>query len=43
MSHVEVLATGIKIESSNQRPFLGANQGDQELLKSIDQEHMAAI
>ena len=42
MSHVEVLATGIKTESSNQRPFWGPIK-DQELLKSIDQEHTAAI
>ena len=27
MSHVEVLATGIKIESSNQRPFWGPIKG----------------
>ena len=26
MSHVEVFATGIKIESSDQSPFLGADQ-----------------
>ena len=42
MSRVEVLATGIKIESSNQGPF-GGRSRDQELLKSIDNEHMAAI
>ena len=35
MSCVEVLATGIKIESNNQRPFWGPINWYQELLKSI--------
>ena len=41
MSCVEVLATGIKIESS--KGPLGGQSRDQELLKSIDQEHTAAF
>ena len=46
MSCVEVFATGIKNESSDQSPFRGADQGikvTSELLKSTDQEHAAAI
>ena len=46
MSHVEAFATRIKTESSDQSPFWGANQGikeTSELLKSMDQEHTAAI
>ena len=42
MSRVEELATVIKIESSNQRTFWEPIK-DQESLKSIDQERMAAI
>ena len=46
MSRVEAFATGIKIESSDQSPFWGADQGvkvTSELLKSMDQERTVAI
>ena len=46
MSRVEVFATGIKIRSSDQSPFWGADQGikvTSELLKSMGQERVAAI
>ena len=43
MSRVEVFATRIKIESSDQNPFLGLIKLTSELLKSMDQEHRAAI
>ena len=47
MSRVEVFVTGIKIESSDQSPSgWAANQGikvTSELLKSMDQEHAAAV
>ena len=33
MSHVEVLATGIKIESKQSKALLGGRSRDQELLK----------
>ena len=39
MSGVEVFAIGIKIESSDQAPIKETS----ELLKSMDQEHTAAI
>ena len=46
MSHVEVFATVIKIESSESKSFLRANQGikvTSELQKSKDQEFAAPI
>ena len=46
MPRVEAFATGIKIESSDQSPFLEADQGIKvasKLLKSTDQEWAAAI
>ena len=46
MSRVEAFATGIKIESSDQEPLWGVDQGikvTSELLKSKDQECAAAI
>ena len=43
MSHVEAFVTGIKIKSSNQSPFWRLIKVTSELLKSMDQEHTAAI
>ena len=43
MSHGEAFVTGIKIESSDQNPFWGPIKVTSELLKSTDQEHMAAL
>ena len=43
MSRVKAFATGIKIESSDQSPFVGLIKVTSELLKSRDQEHTAAI
>ena len=42
MSCVEVLATGSKLNQAIKGLF-GGRSRDQELVKSIDQEHMAAI
>ena len=36
MSHVEVLATGIKIESKQSKALFGGQSRDQELLKKIN-------
>jgi len=39
----EAFATGIKIESNNQSPFLGANQGNKVTSKLQKQQHVATV
>ena len=43
MSHIEVFASAIEIESSDQSPVWRTIKVASELLKSMDQEHVAAI
>lgn len=43
MSHIEVFASAIEIESSDQSPVWRTMKVASELLKSMDQEHVAAI
>ena len=43
MFRVEAFGTWIKIEPSKQSPFWGLTKVTSELLKPMDQEHMAAI